>query len=217
MGMSILRLAQSHWEIKGRFRKRVVLANVPSFRFSFRGNIRRNHPFGKHPFANYRQRTQPYQKYYGDRKNSELLRRSVFTIGGLKITSNSTERQKRSQNLAPVLVIISGNSLVFFSRKPITSTGFYRCCALSASAVVKNQYPILRPPYLLRHGPFFERKFCVCNFQENGVRTRRAATVNHPAIVETLRVVNLLRVVFLVRRGPFGGIACKVHSWVVGP
>ena len=33
-----------HWEIKGRFRKRVVLANVPSFRFSFRGNIRRNHP-----------------------------------------------------------------------------------------------------------------------------------------------------------------------------
>ena len=41
-----------HWEIKGRFRKRVVLANVPSFRFSFRGNIRRNHPFGNHPFAN---------------------------------------------------------------------------------------------------------------------------------------------------------------------
>ena len=34
----------------------------------------------------------------------------------LKITSTSTERQKRSQNLAPVVVIISGNSLVF-SRK----------------------------------------------------------------------------------------------------
>ena len=30
-------------------------------------------------------------------------------IGDLKITSASTERQKRSQNLAPVLVIISGN------------------------------------------------------------------------------------------------------------
>ena len=29
-----------HWEIKGRFRKRVVLANVLSFRFSFRGSIR---------------------------------------------------------------------------------------------------------------------------------------------------------------------------------
>ena len=39
-------------EIKGRFRKRVVLANVPSFRFSFRGNIHRNHPFGNHPFVN---------------------------------------------------------------------------------------------------------------------------------------------------------------------
>ena len=61
-----------HWEIKGRFCKRVVLANVPrsgfrsggtcertlvpafvqgehlnvpSFRFSFRGNIRQTHPF----------------------------------------------------------------------------------------------------------------------------------------------------------------------------
>ena len=30
-----------HWEIKGRFRKRVVLANVPSFRFSFRGTCER--------------------------------------------------------------------------------------------------------------------------------------------------------------------------------
>ena len=29
-----------HWEIRGGFRKRVVLANVPSFRFSFRGNMR---------------------------------------------------------------------------------------------------------------------------------------------------------------------------------
>ena len=49
-------------------------------------------------------------------------------FGDLKITSTSTERQKRSQNLAPVLVIISGHSLVF-SRKIITSLGFYRCCA----------------------------------------------------------------------------------------
>ena len=29
-----------HWETKGRFRKRVVLASVPSFRFSFRENMR---------------------------------------------------------------------------------------------------------------------------------------------------------------------------------
>ena len=50
--------------------------------------------------------------------------------------------KKRSQNLAPVLVIISGNSLVF-SRKMITSTDFYWCCAAGASApvVAKNQSP----------------------------------------------------------------------------
>ena len=68
---------KNHWEVKGRFRKRVVLAmypcsgfrsggtcectlvpvfvpgehpNVPSFRFSFRGNIRQSHPFGNQPF-----------------------------------------------------------------------------------------------------------------------------------------------------------------------
>ena len=64
-------------------------------------------------------------------------------LGDSKITTTSTERQKRSQNLAPVLVIISGNSLVF-SKKIITSTGFHQCCAASASApvVVKNQSPI---------------------------------------------------------------------------
>ena len=59
-----------------------------------------------------------------------LLLLRIF--GDLKITSTSTERQKRSQNLAPVLVIISGNSLVF-SRKIIASTGSYRCCAAAAS------------------------------------------------------------------------------------
>ena len=42
------------------------------------------------------------------------------------------------------------------------------------------------------------------NSQENGVRTRCAAIVNHPAVLKILRVVNLLRVVFLVRRGPLG-------------
>ena len=57
-----------------------------------------------------------------------------------KFPSTSTERQKRSLNLAPVLVILYGNSLVF-SRKIITSLGFYRCRAAGASApvVVKNQ------------------------------------------------------------------------------
>ena len=76
-------------------------------------------------------------------------------LGDLKITSTSTERQERSQNLAPVLVIISGSSLVF-SRKIITSTGFYRCCAPDASApvVLKNQSPNYpRPNCLLKRLP----------------------------------------------------------------
>ena len=60
-----------------------------------------------------------------------------------KFTSTSTEGQKLHENLAPVLVIISGKSLVF-SRKIITSTGFYRYCAPAASApvVVINESPI---------------------------------------------------------------------------
>ena len=63
---------------------------------------------------------------------------------------------------------------------------------------------LLRPPKnLVRRGPFFERKN-VYNSQENGVRTRCAVIVNHPAVLKILRVVNLLRVVFLVRRGPLG-------------
>ena len=56
------------------------------------------------------------------------------------------------------------------------------------------------PPNLLCRGPFKN----VCNSQENGVRTRCAAIVNHPAVLKRLRVVNLLRVVFLVWRGPLG-------------
>ena len=55
----------------------------------------------------------------------------------------------------------------------------------------------------MSRGPFSEREN-VCNSQENGVYTRRAAIVNHRAIVKILRVLNLLRVVFLVRRGPLG-------------
>ena len=58
--------AKDREETKGRFRKRAVLANAPSFPFLvpwkirmypcsvfwYRGNIRQNHPFGNHPFAN---------------------------------------------------------------------------------------------------------------------------------------------------------------------
>ena len=72
-----------------------------------------------------------------------------------------------------------------------------RCEPLSYAVVF-----LLRPPYLLRRGPFFERRN-VCNSQENGLGTRCAA-VSHPAVLKILRVANLLRVVFLVRRGPLG-------------
>ena len=64
---------------------------------------------------------------------------------------------------------------------------------------------LLRPPDLLRCGPFSEREN-VCNSQENGVRTRYAAIVNHRALVKILRVVNLLRIAFLVRQGPLGTV-----------
>ena len=91
-----------------------------------------------------------------------------MVLGDLKITSASTERQKRSQNLAPVLAIISGNSLVF-SRKIITSTGFYRCCAPGASApvVVKNQSP--RYPH--------------SGFRSRGRSTKTTLLENHPFVV----------------------------------
>ena len=62
---------------------------------------------------------------------------------------------------------------------------------------------LLRPPNLLRRRPSLEREN-VCNSQETAVRTRYAAIVNHPAVLKILRVVNLLRVLFLVRRGPLG-------------
>ena len=64
----------------------------------------------------------------------------------------------------------------------------------NTTTIVKivNYYAIvflLRPPNLVRRGHFFERKN-VCNSQENGVRTRCAAIVNHPAVLKILRVVN---------------------------
>ena len=52
----------------------------------------------------------------------------------LKNYQYSTEGQKLQENLAPVLVIISWKSLVF-SRKIITSTGFYRHCGPDARNV----------------------------------------------------------------------------------
>ena len=84
--------------------------------------------------------------------------------------------------------------------------GPFRTKNTTTIAKIVNYYAVvflLRPPNSLRRGPFFERKN-VCNSQENGVHTRCAAIVNQPAVLKILRVVNLLRVVFLVRWGPLG-------------
>ena len=54
---------------------------------------------------------------------------------------------------------------------------------------------LLRLPFFfLRRGSFFERPN-VCNSPEKYVRTRCAAIVNQNAIVNSLRVVHLLRIV----------------------
>ena len=85
--------------------------------------------------------------------------------------------------------------------------GPFRTKNTTTIANIVNYYGVvflLRPPNLVRHGPFFDERKNVCNSQENGVRTRRAAIVNHPAVLKIVRVVNLLRVLFLVRRGPLG-------------
>ena len=89
---------------------------------------------------------------------------------------------------------------------PELPEGPFRTKNTTTIAKIVNYYAVvfsLRPPNLLRRGPFLERKN-VCNSQENGVRTSCAAIVHHPAVLKRLRVVDLLRVVFLVRRGPLG-------------
>ena len=56
---------------------------------------------------------QPVSRSTSAIRMAPLAFKTSTLVGDLRITSTSTERQKRSQNLAPVLVIISGNSLVF--------------------------------------------------------------------------------------------------------
>ena len=53
--------------------------------------------------------------------------------------------------------------------------------------------------------------------RKTGVRRRYAAIVNHPAVLRILRVVNLLRVLFFVWRGPLGILSCYLAShWRIG-
>ena len=103
---------------------------------------------------------------------------------------------------------------------PKLPKGPFRTKNTTTIAKIVNYYAavfLLRPQNLVRRGPFFEGKN-VCNSQEKfGVHTRRAAIVNHPAVLEILRVVNLLRVVFLVRRGPLGSPEVPQTSPEVSP
>ena len=62
---------------------------------------------------------------------------------------------------------------------------------------------LLCPPDLLRREPLFDGTN-VCNSQENGVRTRCAAVVNHYAIVNLLRRANSLRRSVFSTAGSFG-------------
>ena len=60
--------------------------------------------------------------------------------------------------------------------------GPFRTKNTTTIAKIVNYYAVvflLRPPNLVRRGPLFERKN-VCNSQESGVRTRRAAIVITP-------------------------------------
>ena len=59
---------------------------------------------------------------------ANLVVRCLGLARSLKNYQYGTEGQKRHPTLESVLVIVSGNSLVF-SRKSITSTGFCWCCA----------------------------------------------------------------------------------------
>ena len=58
------------------------MANVPSFRFSFRGNIRRNHPFGNHPFVNTKKGHWEIKGRFPKGRFWRMYPRSGFRSGG---------------------------------------------------------------------------------------------------------------------------------------
>ena len=86
---------------------------------------------------------------------------------------------------------------------------------LRDSELLRCSVFLLRPPDLLRCEPFFERKN-VCNSQENGVRTRYAAIVNHYATVNLLRRVSLLRRSIFSTAGSFGILIPRKHCFLWG-
>ena len=102
-------------------------------------------------------------------------------------------------------------SILNFRIGSVSSIGGLIAATLFAATTqrtqVVNYYAVYSvfttPPDLLRWEPFFERKN-VCNSQENGVHTRCAAIVNHHAIANALRRVNLLRCSIFSTAGSLG-------------
>ena len=89
---------------------------------------------------------------------------------------------------------------------PQVPKGPFRTKNTTAIAKIVNYHAVvflLRPPNLVRRGPFFERKN-VCNSQENGVRTRRAAIVNHPAVLKNSTRSRFTTRSIFSTAGPFG-------------
>ena len=85
-----------------------------------------------------------------------------------------------------------GGGLNIFFRGRNAHQGPFRTKNTTTIVKTVNYYAVvflLRPPKLVHRGPFFKGKN-VCNSQGNGVRTRCAAIVNHPAVLHLLRVVN---------------------------
>ena len=132
--------------------------------------------------------------------NSELLGWPRSTVEKGPQSNESYERENPwNRTISTVLWVHrklpqSTVKLVLPSNESYESkTGCNRTLA-TVLWVPLNYYAVvfLLRPFLLRCEPFFEAK-SGCNSQENGVRTRCTAIVNHSAIE------NLLRVVFLVR------------------
>ena len=97
------------------------------------------------------------EKRYGNNKTLRRVLRSVcFSRKRDRKTTKTTAVAKCHGfgrrtifSTEAVLVIISGNSMVF-ARKSITSTGFYRCCAPGASAPVAVKISLPSKQFLKR-------------------------------------------------------------------
>ena len=154
---------------------------------------------------------------YGIRTPQPLLLRVGVVFNLLKRDNTQGRQNANFQNSRELAIL----TIRFDTPLP---KGPFRTKNTTMIAKMLNYYAVVflppapPPPNLARRGPFFERKN-VCNSQENGVRTRCAAIVNHPAVLKRPRVVNLPRVVFLVRRGSFGyreppPPESKIELWV---